>query len=96
MLVISEKDNSIDIDIIAKPKASRNSIEGEHDGALKISITAPPDKGKANKAIIKLLSKSLKIAQSSISILSGETSRRKKIRIVGVTSEQIRNLVPES
>jgi len=95
MINITENSGSIEFEIIAKPKASKNAIGDVHDGALKISVTAPPDKGKANKAIIKLLSKELKIPQSSISIISGETSRRKKVRIEGVTSDDIRKIAGE-
>jgi len=92
MLNILIYPNSIELDIITKPKSSKNSIDGVHDSALKISVTAPPDKGKANQAIIKLLSKALKIPQSSISIVSGETSRRKRVKILGVTTDEVKKL----
>lgn len=65
------------------PNASKNSIEGFHGDALKIKITAPPDKGKANQALIEYLSEQLDIPKSQIEILSGETSRMKKIKIHG-------------
>ena len=92
MLNCKEINGTIELDIIAKPKSSKNSIDGVHDGALKLSVTSPPDKGKANKAIVKLLSKELKIPQSSISIVSGETSRRKRVKIVGVTADEVKKL----
>ncbi|MDR3438705.1 DUF167 family protein [Telmatospirillum sp.] len=68
------------------PKASRNRIEGvavEADGGgiLKVSVTAVPEDGKANKALIDLLAKSWKIAKRSISIVAGATDRRKVLFI---------------
>jgi uncharacterized protein (TIGR00251 family) len=70
------------------PKASRNRIEGvtadgDGFGLLKISVTAVPEDGKANKALIDLLAKSWKIAKRSIQIISGATDRRKILFIEG-------------
>ncbi len=69
------------------PKASRNAVAGAMatpDGqALKISVTAPPDKGKANAAVIALLAKTFGVAKSSVAVIVGETDRRKTIRVTG-------------
>ncbi|MDR3326395.1 MAG: DUF167 family protein [Rhodospirillaceae bacterium] len=69
------------------PKASCNCIESftesVNDNLLKISVTTVPEDGKANKAMINLLSKSWKIAKRSIRIVSGVTSRRKILFIEG-------------
>lgn len=66
------------------PKAGRNKIQSvmrdaEGNLLLKIAVTDVPEDGKANKAVVKLLSKSFGIAKSDIEILSGETSRVKKL-----------------
>ena len=95
-LNLSEIPDGVRFDVLAKPKASRNAIVGVHDGALKIAITAAPEKGKANKAIVNLLSRLLKIPKNSIKIVSGETSSRKIIEIEGVSSGLIKNLVKEN
>ena len=69
------------------PKASREAIQGAMptaDGqALKIAVTAPADKGKANAAVCALLAKTFKVAKSSVAVIGGETDRRKVVRIVG-------------
>ena len=70
------------------PKARSRGIDGLHqaaDGtvALKVRVTAPPDKGKANKAVIALLAKRLGFAKSALRIVAGETSRDKQIEISG-------------
>lgn len=65
------------------PNASKNSIEGFQGDVLKVRIQAPPDKGKANDALIAFLAKSWKLSKSQIRIISGHTSRLKKIEITG-------------
>lgn len=51
--------------------------------ALKIAVTAPPDKGKANAAVVALLAKTFGVAKSSVTVVAGETDRRKVLRIAG-------------
>jgi len=68
------------------PRASRNRIEGvvaEADGSarLKVSVTAVPEAGKANKALIALLAKSWKIPKSAFEIIIGATDHRKTLLI---------------
>jgi uncharacterized protein (TIGR00251 family) len=69
------------------PKASRDGVQGvmatPEGQALKIAVTAPPDKGKANAAVAALLAKSFGVAKSSVTVVAGETDRRKVIRISG-------------
>jgi hypothetical protein len=68
----------------AQPQAGRNSISGEFNGRLKVAVTAVPEKGKANSAIIKVLAKQLGIPKSKISLISGETSKQKKFLITEI------------
>ena len=66
------------------PKSSQNAILGHLDDqhhTLKVAISASPEKGKANDALAKLLSKEYKVSKSQITILSGHTSQIKLIRI---------------
>jgi len=66
---------------LIQPKTSRNEIVGPRNGELIIRLTAPPVDGAANQALIKLLSKTFKIAKTRIQILSGETSRHKLLQL---------------
>ncbi len=66
-----------------QPGASNNEIVGLQQDTLKVRISAPPVKGKANKALINLLAKELGVKKSEIEILSGHTSRIKTIRVIG-------------
>ena len=63
------------------PNAARNSIEGMEGDLLRVRIAAPPDKGKANDALIAFLSKEWKIPKSRIRILSGHASRIKRLEV---------------
>jgi uncharacterized protein len=65
------------------PRASRSEIAGEHDGALRVRIAAPPVDGAANRELIKLLAKLLKVPQSAVEIVSGVASKNKIVRIQG-------------
>ncbi len=73
-----------------QPRARKNTITGELDGALKLALTAPPAEGKANQACIEFLAKLLKVPRSSITIASGETSRRKVIRVYGLSAAEVK------
>ncbi|MEN6449960.1 MAG: DUF167 family protein [Thermoguttaceae bacterium] len=73
----------------AQPGARRNEIRGEQDGQLKVCVTQSPERGKANKAIVELLAKSLKLKKSQIELLSGETSHQKRFLITGLKPDQL-------
>ncbi|MCE2571376.1 DUF167 family protein YggU [Motilimonas eburnea] len=73
--------SSLLLHIYLQPKAAKDAIVGLHDGELKITITAPPVDGQANRHLVKFLSKQCKTAKSQISIEKGELSRHKQVRI---------------
>jgi len=79
------------------PRAAKNAIQGEYGEALKIRLCAPPIEGAANTALIKFLSKQLKIPRARIRILSGATARNKRVLLSDCSSSSIRPLLaPES
>jgi uncharacterized protein (TIGR00251 family) len=73
----------------ARPGARRNTLAGEQDGMLKVSVTQAPEKGKANKALVELLAKRLALRKSQIELLSGETSARKRFLIRGLKPDEL-------
>ncbi len=64
-----------------QPKARRRLIVGLHDGRLKLCVTAPADRGRANAEVIELLAESLDLPPSAIQLIRGETSRKKDVLI---------------
>jgi uncharacterized protein len=65
------------------PNAHKTALDSFQDGVLKVRVQAPPDKGKANEALIAFLARTFKIAKNRIRILSGHSSRLKKVEISG-------------
>ncbi len=77
--------NEFQFTVYIQPGSRKSEICGVHDGNIKIKIQSPPVDGKANEALIAFLSKLLGVSKSSISVISGEKSRVKKIRIKNIT-----------
>ena len=76
-----------------QPRASKNEIIPMEGGALKVRLTAPPVDGAANEGLIRFLSEVLGIAKSRVEIISGQTSREKRIRIGGMSEAEARRLL---
>lgn len=89
---ISERNGAIVLSVRVQPRARRNAIEGEWQGALKVRLTAPPVDDKANAALCSLLAEYLNIPRAAVRILAGERSRVKRVEIRGVTAQQVQEL----
>jgi len=72
------------------PRAKKNAVTGFVGDALKLSLTAPPIDGRANDACIDFLSDLLRVPRSCITIVSGQTSRRKIILVTGISTDLIK------
>ena len=96
MISIGEKDGSVIFKVRVQPRASRTELAGEHDGALKIKLAAPPVNGKANEACRRFLAGLLDVPLAAVEIIGGGSSRDKRIRIWGVTADQVRNIFFDS
>jgi uncharacterized protein (TIGR00251 family) len=77
----------------AQPGARKAGVQGEQNGALKVAVTAPPEDGRANKALTEALRDALGLKRSQVELLSGDKSRDKKFLIRGVDREQLRRLL---
>ncbi|MCP4536968.1 MAG: YggU family protein [Chloroflexi bacterium] len=71
------------------PKSRQEQIIGLFDDALKIRLTAPPERGKANRALQIFLARQLGVSPSAVEILSGHTSRQKRVRVRGVSAKAV-------
>jgi len=88
-----ERDGSVMFAVRVAPRASREAIEGEHNGALKVRLTAPPVDDKANEALCRLLAARLNVPVSAVRIVAGEKNRNKRVAVAGATKAQIEALV---
>ncbi|HAL91406.1 MAG TPA: hypothetical protein DCM68_00035 [Verrucomicrobia bacterium] len=75
------------------PRASKNAIQGEHGDALKIRLCAPPVEGAANTALIEFLSDFFSLPRARIQLLSGQTSRNKRVLLSGVSALAIQSKI---
>lgn len=72
------------------PRAARSGPAGVRDGALLVRLTAPPVEGAANAELVEVMAKTLRVAKRCVTIVAGDRSRLKRVRIEGVTEEFVR------
>jgi uncharacterized protein (TIGR00251 family) len=89
MIDITEHAEGCILPIRAQPGARKTRVLGEQSGALKVAVTAPPEHGRANQALVELLREALELKRSQIDLLSGETSRTKRVLIRGLTKSAV-------
>jgi len=89
VIELTEHREGIILRVRAQPGASRNAVLGSHGGALKISVTSPPEKGKANAAISEVLCEVLGLRHDQVVLLGGAGSRNKRFLIRGLTPAQL-------
>ncbi len=89
MLNIHEREGALVLAVRVQPRASRDEVVGEMDGALKVRLQAPAVENRANDALCEYLAALLKTPKSAVRILSGDRSRIKRIEIRGVTKVQV-------
>ena len=92
---ILEEGGAVTFPVRVIPRSSRTEIVGEHDGILKVKLASPPVEGAANAELIKLIAKKLGVSKSAVTIISGETSKTKRLRIDGVAAERLRSGLAE-
>lgn len=93
MLNLESTAGGVILPVRAHAGARRNGIAGTHDGALKVAVTQAAEKGKANKAIVEVLCKSLGLRRAQLELVSGATSPQKRFLVRDVTLEELRKLL---
>jgi len=89
MITYSEKDGNVSFHVYVVPRASRSEIAGEHNGALRVRIAAPPVAGAANRELIAVLAKALHVPRSAVAIEAGHNSRTKRVTVRQSGSEML-------
>ena len=93
MIDYSIRDEQLIFRVQVVPRASRSEVAGEHNGALRIRVAAPPVDGAANKEVIQLLAKSFRVSRSAVRILGGHNGRTKQISIEGAPESLLKALL---
>lgn len=84
MITIGDHAEGLVLPVRAQPGARRQGVQGEQGGALKVAVSAPPEDGRANQALVEVLRELLGVKRSQVTLLSGQTSRDKKFLIRGL------------
>ncbi len=82
---IEGRGSAVRLSVRVQPRASRSEVVGEHDGALKVRLAAPPVEGEANRELVRFLSKLLGVAPSRVSVVAGATGKSKVVEVEGVS-----------
>jgi len=85
MIAVTDHAEGCVLPVRAQPGARKNGVVGEQAGALKVAVTAPPEDGRANKALAEALRAALGVKRSQVELVGGQTSRDKRFLIRGLT-----------
>jgi uncharacterized protein (TIGR00251 family) len=95
MIALTEHSEGCILPVRAQPGARRSGIQGEQNGALKVAVTAPPEDGRANQALVEVLREELGLKRSQVELIAGHTSRDKRFLIRGLSCEELRAKLPK-
>lgn len=90
MIELETTGDGVRLRLRVRPSARRREIVGEHGGALKLSVTAAPERGKANREVVDLLAETLGVAASALEIVRGEHGSDKVVVVRGLALDEVR------
>jgi len=93
LIQLESVERGVILPVKAHASARQNGTQGEHDGALKVSVTQAPEKGKANKAIIAVLAKQLSLRKAQFELISGDASPHKRFLIADIDQAELRRRI---
>ncbi len=89
-------EGGIEIEVKVVPGASRNKLVGRLGDALKLQVAAPPEKGKANQAVVALIADLFGVPPKQVVVVRGTTAPRKTIRIMGLSKQAAEDVLKRS
>jgi uncharacterized protein (TIGR00251 family) len=93
MIAIADHAEGCVLPVRAQPGARKTGVLGEQGGALKVAVTAPPEDGRANRALTEALRDLLSLKRSQVELLSGATGRDKRFLIRGLSRVELEGRV---
>jgi uncharacterized protein (TIGR00251 family) len=90
VIALETADGGVVVPLRVRAGSRRTGLAGVHDGALRIDVTAAPERGKANRAVVELLSEVLGVAKRDVQLVSGATSSSKRVLVVSLGVEEVR------
>jgi uncharacterized protein (TIGR00251 family) len=92
MVDFTEESGALTFAVRVVPRASKSALAGEHGGALKVRVAAPPVEGAANEELARFLSKAFGVAARDVEIVSGRASKTKRVRVRGAKASDLSRL----
>jgi uncharacterized protein len=92
--VIQSTSDGVVIVVRVIPRAGRSKVAGVRDGALLVRLNAPPVEGAANDELIEVIADALALPKRAVTIVSGERSRTKRVRVAGVHADYVASRLP--
>ncbi|RJP33179.1 MAG: DUF167 domain-containing protein [Phycisphaerales bacterium] len=96
MILVTEQNGVVRLDVKVVPGASRDRLMGEWNGRARIAVTAPPEQGRANAAVERLLARALGVRRRDVKVVQGLTTPLKTVEISGVPADQVREALAGS
>ncbi len=93
MIAVTEHAEGCILPVRAQPGARKEGVVGEHNGALKIAVSAPAEDGRANKALIDVLRRALRVKRSQVELLAGDKNRDKRFLIRGLSATRLQGIL---
>ena len=89
----AEDGGAVVLRLHVQPGAGRTALTGRHGDALKVKVAVPPERGRANEACVALIATTLGVASTQVELVSGPSSRSKRVRVTGVEPDDVRRLL---
>ena len=96
MLDVTAKENGVLLSVKVVPGASRTRYVGVWNGMAKVAVTAPPEKGKANRAVAALLAELLRVRKRDVTVVAGHAAPLKTVQIQDITVDEVRAILQPS
>ena len=78
-----------------QPGGGRSAVTGRYGDAVKVKVAAPPERGRANEAVVELVAALFGVKQAQVELVSGESSRTKRVQVTGVVADDVRRVLTE-
>jgi uncharacterized protein (TIGR00251 family) len=92
-LALDEQGGAVTLRVRAVPGSQRDRVIGQHGDALRVAVAAAPERGKANRRLLAVLAKELGLPPASLTLVSGDASRDKRVRIDGISAAELRRRI---
>jgi hypothetical protein len=89
----NDDDGSAVVRLHVQPGAGKTAVVGRHGDAMKVRVAAPPEGGRANDAVVALMAQTFDLKLAAVSLISGQSSRAKRVKIDGIAEEEVERLL---